>query len=134
VISPAEMAGLRATVAGVLPSTCTVSRPTGTSISDGAGGWEPEWGDVPGLVGVACAVAPVGRGAESTFGGRIVDQADAVVTFAGGADVRTSDRVTATITDPVTGLVSAPVYEVIATSGARSIEPNRRVAVRQARP
>ena len=121
-----ELAQLRADVAYTLPDRCTVQRP-GTPVSDGAGGWTTPYADVAGLVGIACAVAPFGRGAEQVFGGRVVEASDWVITLPAATDVRQADRVVATVTDQA----DTRTFEVVGIAGPRSLELSRRVACRE---
>src|SRR4051812_45236474 len=111
----------RSRVAAFLTDRCTVQRP-GTAVSDDAGGWPAPWVDVPGLVGVPCAIAPLGLGDERVFGDRVVADADAVVTLVGGSDARAADRVVATVTDPVTAAVATRTYAVVGSGAPRTVE------------
>lgn len=127
-ISAAELAGLRDVITTVLPDTATVRRP-GTPTSDGAGGYTTPMADVAGLVAVPCAVAPLGRGDEQTFGSQVVAVASWIVTLVGATAVRTNDQIVVTVTDQA----STRTFEVVGVAGPRSLELSRRVACREAR-
>lgn len=120
-IPTGELAQLRADATAVLPDTCAVQRP-GASVSDGAGGWVA--GAAATVATVACALAPVAPGGEGTAGGRIVAEADWVLTLPALTDVLTTDLV----------VRAGRTYEVLGVGVPRTWEVTRRVWCREARP
>jgi hypothetical protein len=87
-LTDAELVGMRATMSEALPDTCTIQRKT--IASDGGGGTSATWATH--VADVACRLSPVAGGETGTAGGRIADEATAVVTVSAGIDVVEGDR------------------------------------------
>jgi SPP1 family predicted phage head-tail adaptor len=88
VLSAAELSEIRDDVSDLLPDTCVVTRVT--RVRNDSGGWTETTVDSD---PIACRLGPV-SGRERVLGGRVVEESDAVMTFAHDADIRGSDRIT----------------------------------------
>lgn len=116
-LTPGDIAAMRATAGLALPDTATLERLTSTS--DGGGGFTETWaqqGDA-----LPCRVAPLGGGEGGNAGGRVSDETTAVVTLPAGTDVTESDRL----------VIAGRRYEVTVVR-ERSDEITRRTEVKEA--
>lgn len=111
-ITPDELAAMRATQVETLPDTCQVRRKTLTS--DGMGGQIENWETV---TTVACRVAPSGHSPqEQVIAERMSATSTWTLTLPADTDVTAADRL----------VVGARTFEVAAVL-ARSFETARRV-------
>jgi SPP1 family predicted phage head-tail adaptor len=92
-LSPAELAQMRADLETLLPDTCVISNVT--YASDGAGGWTPTW-TAGGTV--ACRLDPI-RGSEQIAGGAIEAFNGYIMTLPYNAVIVPASRVTVNSTD-----------------------------------
>lgn len=116
-LSDGQLAAMRATAGRYLPDTCTIQRRTQTS--DGGGGTTTAWAVA---ATVACRIAPVGGGENSSTGDRISDESTAIVTFPAGTDVTESDRLQ----------VAARTWDVTLVRTRGAYEITRRCEIKEA--
>jgi hypothetical protein len=117
-LSAADLADMRATVADLLVETATLSR--GTPASDGAGGQTVTWATA---ATVAARLGPVGGSPEEReVAHRVTSPSLRTVTLPAGTDVRLGDRL----------VISTVTYEVVAVLAPRSWELSRRVVCARA--
>ncbi len=89
--SAGQIARARRRFATLLPDRATIARPT--TVYDGAGGHTDTFANV--ATAVPCRLSPVGGGEDHAGSGdRIADEAEVLITFAAGTDVRDTDRIT----------------------------------------
>ncbi len=113
-LSPTEIAAMRATLDASLPDTAEIRRRT--LASDGAGGYTEAWNLV---VTAACRLAPTGRlPQERLIAERVSNASTWTLAVSAGTDVQVGDQVT----------VGARILEVAAVL-ARSDEIALRVIV-----
>lgn len=106
-LSPSDLAGMRATAQTALPDTVRVQRRTKTS--DNAGGYTETWADVVTVAGRLTSV----QDEEREAGGQIRRSARPVVVVPNGTDVRNADRlVIGSRTFYVTGVAEGGAWEV----------------------
>ena len=96
-LTAAELAGMRETVAGVRMETASVLR--NTPASDGAGGETEAWAQVGAF---PCELVRLGQGNEAVEADKIASLTHWELRFAVGTDVRVRDRIS----------VSGRTYEV----------------------
>lgn len=89
-LSSAEFQAMQATATGALPDSGTILRPTVSN--DGMGGQSQDWNAVGTAV---CRVRPSTSPDERPTAGKVTAYTDWVITFPGGTDVRSQDRVQA---------------------------------------
>lgn len=98
--SAGQILRARKRFATLLPDRATIQRPT--TVYDCAGGSTDTWADV--ATAVPCRLSPVGGGEdEPSHGERLSAEADVLITFAAGMDIKDSDRIT----------IGAQVFDVL---------------------
>lgn len=113
-LSPADLASMRATAEQALPGTAVIH--SGTLTSDGGGGYSESFAAAG---TVSCRVAPI-SGAEREEGGRISADSEYVITLPAETAVETDDQIQ----------VAGITYNVTAVRD-RSWEVTRRVEARK---
>jgi head-tail adaptor len=117
-LSPAELASMRATLLASLPDTAQVQRTTRTS--DGMGGTIDTWTTV---ATVACRVSPSNTTpTEQVVAARVHDRVLWTLTLPAGTNVRSDDRV----------LVGSRTFEVLGVLAPRSYALATRVVAVEA--
>lgn len=121
-LTATELASIRADEQTAMPSTCTISR--NTPSSDSQGGDTAVWTDI--ATGVPCRLSPLfPRGAvEATTGERTLAEFRFLLTLPAGTDIEAKDRVT------VTGAADGGPHEVIGVTD-RTPELVRRAEVQR---
>jgi head-tail adaptor len=108
---------MRRNMRRLLPSTCVIERKTVENV----GGEEVEtWKDH--ATGIACRIAPVGGGEMGESGGRISEEATALITLPAEQDIEEADRI----------VLSEETYEVVLVRKRGSWELTRRCEVKEA--
>lgn len=116
VLTPGDIAGMRDTLATLLPDTGTVYRKT-TTIE---GGEEVEtWAE---LATVPCRISPIGGGEGGEEAGRLSEETTHLITFAAKVDVAEPDVV----------VVDTEPYEATAVRKRGSWELSRQVEAKEA--
>jgi head-tail adaptor len=84
----AELAQIRTDLENTLPDTCNIL--SGSTTSDGQGGWSETWGTA--YQGVACRLDFIG-GRESVAGGALMPYAKAIVTLPQDTVITAQNRI-----------------------------------------